>query len=341
MKKLSVLLLAAAMALSLAACGGGDDSGTSTVVSPSPSPSASESAQPESPASGDLEIREVVVTVPAFSIQVNGVEITNESMADYAVYEIQTSTVNSAGTASTATYAGFALSDVLAAAGVTDYESVTATADDGYAVEVSAEVAAAPSTLVAVTKDGAQFSGSPWFAPCSSGTTGDYLKGMVAITLDGAPAQLPAEPAESGEPSGGGESAPEIQDKTDKVTFEAFSFKVNGAEVTNETLDGLHIYKIDATATNSKGESSTSTYTGYRLSDVLAAAGVTDYTTVKAVANDGYETELALESANSEYTLVAIEKDKELGEDGTIWVAPCLEESSSAYCKLVVEIVAE
>ena len=40
-------------------------------------------------------------------------------------------------------------------------------------------------------------------------------------------------------------------------------------------------------------------------------------------------------------TIIAIEKDKELGKDGTIWVAPCLETSSSAYCKLVVEIVAE
>ena len=100
-------------------------------------------------------------------------------------------------------------------------------------------------------------------------------------------------------------------------------------------------YKIDATVTNSAGETSTSTYTGYRLSDVLAACGAEGYTSVKAVANDGYETELDLESADSEYTLLAIEKDKETGEEGTVWVAPCLETSSKAYCKLVVEIVAQ
>ena len=74
---------------------------------------------------------------------------------------------------------------------------------------------------------------------------------------------------------------------------------------------------------------------------MLAALGITDYTTVKAIANDGYESELTAEQAVSEYTIIAIEKDKETGEDGTIWVAPCLETSSSAYCKLVVEIVAE
>ena len=332
MKKALVLLLTLAMALSLAACGGTED----PPATDSPEASAPVETTPESDAP---EIQEVVVTVPAFSIQVNGVEITNETLADCPVYEIQATSVNSAGTESTTTYAGFALTDVLAAAGVTEYTSFTATADDGYAVEVSAEVASAPTTLIAISEDGAQFSSSPWFAPCGSGTTGDYLKGMVAITLDGAAAQLPGEGGESGEGAEGG--LPEISDRTDKVEFAPYSFLVNGTEVTNDTLEGQHIYKIDATTTNSKGESSTSTYTGYRLSDVLAAAGVTDYTTVKAVANDGYETELTLDSANSEYTLLAIEKDKETGEEGTVWVAPCLEDASSAYCKLVVEIVAE
>ena len=92
---------------------------------------------------------------------------------------------------------------------------------------------------------------------------------------------------------------------------------------------------------NKNGNASEATYTGYKLIDVLAAVGITEYTTVKAIANDGYESELTAEQATSEYTLIAIEKDKELGEDGTIWVAPCLETSSSEYCKLVVEIVAE
>jgi len=134
---------------------------------------------------------------------------------------------------------------------------------------------------------------------------------------------------------------PEIADRTDKVEFAAYSFKVNGQEVTNETLAGLSIYKIEVTTVNSKGASSTSGYTGYKLADVLAACGVENATTVKAVANDGYESTLSAENITSDYTLVAIEKDKELGEDGTIWVAPCAETTSSAYAKLVVEIVAE
>ena len=331
MKKAISLILALAMTLALTACGGNREPAASGSPENSPSAGTPSAGAPSTP-----EIREVEAAVPAFAIKVNGVEITHETMAGCAVYEIRTTTVNSAGTESTVTYTGFALSDVLEAAGVTGYTSVTATAGDGYAVEVSAEVAGAPTTLMAIAKDGVQFSEYPWFAPCSSGVTGDYLKGMVAITLDGAPAQLPGEGGE-----GVGDGLPEILDRTGKVQFDGFSFLVNGAEVTNATLEGLHIYKIDAVTTNSKGETSTSTYTGYRLSDVLAACGVTGYAAVKAVANDGYETGLTLASANSEYTLVAIEKDKETGEDGTVWVAPCLEDSSKAYCKLVVEIVTE
>ena len=126
-----------------------------------------------------------------------------------------------------------------------------------------------------------------------------------------------------------------------KVEFADFSFKVNDKEVTNDTLKDLHIYKVKVEVINKKGAVSEATYTGYKLIDVLAAMDINDYTTVKAVANDGYEDELTTEQAKSEYTIIAIEKDKELGEDGTVWVAPCLETEAGAYCKLVAEIKAE
>lgn len=329
MKRMTPLLLSLAMLLMLCACGG--ETETATTETPTSTTPAVESPQ----AGGEPTAEEVKgVTIPAFTINVGGTDITNEAMAEYPVYQVQATSVNSAGTESTSVYVGFALSDVLAAAGVENDTTVTAAADDGYEVEVDQATAAAPTTLIAISKDGEQFKSAPWFAPCASGTTGDYLKGVVTIAVDGGESQQPAQ---------GGEAAgvPEIQDRTDKVTFAPYSFLVNGTEVTNDTLAGLSIYKIDATVTNSAGETSTATYTGYRLSDVLAACGVEGYTSVKAVANDGYESELDLESAHSEYTLLAIEKDKETGEEGTVWVAPCLETSSKAYCKLVVEIVVQ
>ncbi len=283
------------------------------------------------------------VTIPPFSIKVNGVTVTNETMVAYPAYSMQTFSINSSGTESTCNYIGFAISDVLAAVGITDgYTKVEAIADDGYAIEYTAEQAASPVTLLAVTRDGEQFKSGPWFAPGDSQTSGDYLKGLAEIKVDADVTVVPdvsetTAPAETGNEN----TLPEISDKTDKVTFQDYAFKVNGQEVTNATLEGLHIYKITVTTINSKGNENENTYTGYRLSDVLTACGITEYSKVTAVANDGYENELNLESAKSEYCLVAIEKDKEVGEDGTIWVAPCDQTESKSYAKLVVEIKAE
>ena len=311
MKKYVSLILALMLVFSLAACGGND--------------------------AGGSELKEAVgVTIPAFSLNVNGTVITDAELADYPVYEVSATSTNSSGTESTCVYVGFSLKDVLEAAGVGEFETLAAIAGDGYEVEVDAAMALEPSTLIAISKDGEQMKDGPWFAPCTSTTTGDYNKGVVAISLDGAEVDLNAGGAEGGE---GG--LPEIADKTDKVQFGDFSFKVNGTEVTNATLEGLHIYKIEVTTVNSKGNESTATYTGYELEDVLEACGIDDASKVTVVANDGYEAELNPDYIDSDYTLVAIEKDKEVGEDGTIWVAPCESGSSGDYCKLAVEILAE
>lgn len=310
MKKYVSLILALMLVFSLAACGSND---------------------------AGSELKEAVgVTIPAFSLNVNGTVITEAELADCPVYEVSATSTNSSGTESTCVYIGFSLKDVLDAAGAGEFKTLTAIASDGYEVEIDAAMALEPSTLIAISKDGEQMKDGPWLAPCTSKTTGDYNKGVVAISLDGAEVDVNA--AQNGGEEGG---LPEISDKTDKVQFGDFSFKVNGTEVTNATLEGLHIYKIEVTTVNSKGNESTATYTGYKLADVLAACGADKAAKVTVVANDGYEAELNPEYIGSDYTLVAIEKDKEVGEDGTIWVAPCESGSSGDYCKLAIEILAE
>lgn len=275
--------------------------------------------------------------IPEFSVLVNGVEVTDETMAAYNVYSVQTHSVNSHGTEDNRLYVGYAVSDVLAAAGVTgEYTEVKAAADDGYEIAYDADTAALSTTLLAVIRDGEPFKKGPWFAPCHSGTSGDYLKNVASIGVD-AEAALPEDTEEDTAETG----LPEIQDKTDKVTFGDYRFLVNGNEVTNDTLAGLSIYKITVNVENSKGVVSEATYTGYRLSDVLAACGVTEFDSVTAVADDGYESVIDSDTAKSEYTLLAIEKDKETGEGGTVWVAPCQKTTSGKYVKLVVEIKAE
>lgn len=339
MKKILSMILVLALALSLVACG----------TAPAEPNDVPETTAPA--ATNPTPVAEEVkgVTIPAFAIMVNGVKVDNVMMAAYPTYSVTANSVNSSGTASTTTYVGFAMTDVLAAAGLNEnYIWLEATADDGYAIEVTGEIVTASTTLLAITKNGEQFKAAPWFAPCSSGTTGDYLKNMVSIlvnTTEAKPEGIDNTMVEEATPTEASSEtpaeAPELSDKTDKVTFADFSFKVNGQDVTNATLEGQRIYKVSVNVTNKNGNTSEAGYTGYKLVDVLAALGITEYTTVKAVANDGYESELTAEQAVSEYTLIAIEKDKETGEDGTVWVAPCLETSSSAYCKLVVEIIAE
>ena len=341
--KLIAMLLALTMVLALCACGKTETPAPAEQTKPAEEVKPTEAPVPAEEAPKAPEAVEVRgVTVPAFAVTVNGIEVNNDMMAAYPDYSVEVTTTNSSGTVSTTTYAGFAMADELDAAGLTEqYIWLEATADDGYAVEYTGDIMS-NLTLLAINQNGSQFKAAPWFAPCASETTGDYLKGCVSIlvnTVEGAPEiKAPAKeekPAEEGELELTG-ATPDKQDKTEKVTFGDFSFKLGGKDVTNADLEGLSIYKIAVVTENSKGTRSESTYTGYVLADVLEKLGLSG--TVKAVADDGYESELTAEQAESEYTLIAIEKDKETGKNGTIWVAPCAESSSSAYCKGVVEI---
>ena len=325
MKKSLSLVLALVLLFSLVACG--------------------KQAVTSSTAAGPVAKEVKGVTIPTFSVTANGVTVDQTAMSAYPIYSVQATSTNSAGTESTITYVGFAMSDVLKAAKLTDkYVWLQATASDGYAVTVKGDVVLAKTTLLAITKDGKPYDSSPWLATCSSATTGDYLKDCVSIlvnTTEGAStvsvaasASVSAAPALTGK-------LPEIQNKTDKVQFAAFSFLVNGTTVTNDTLKGLSIYKITVDVADKSGAVSESTYTGYKLADVLTACKVKSPASVKVKANDGYETDLAANLITSEYTLVAIEKDKAVGDGGTIWVAPCSETASKSYCKQVTEITAK
>lgn len=338
MKKLAVIFMVAFMVLSLAACAPNE---------PASAPPA-QSSEADAPAdTGEDPVAEEVkgVTIPAFTVAVNGKTITETEMAAYPMYSVQSTSINSAGTKVNVTYVGFAISDLLDAAGLKEsYVWIEAAADDGYTVDFAdAALIGADTTLLAVSRDGSPFDAAPWFAPCTNTATGNYLKGCVSIivnTSEGKPSGVENGAAQGGDAALTGE-LPEILDRTDKVEFSKYSFLVNGQEVTNATLAGLSIYKIDAATVNSKGEAATSGYTGYKLADVLAACNITGATKVIAVANDGYENEIDASIIESEYTLVAIEKDKELGEDGTVWLAPCSLTESKSYSKLVVEIKAE
>ena len=283
------------------------------------------------------------VTIPKFNVSINGNVITNEDLAEYPIYKSQVTSVNSSGTETTVNYIGFRFVDALEKAGLsgkTNY--IEAIADDGYSVVYEAK-RKPENMLIAISKDGSQFKKSPWFCPCDSDTTGEFLQGLTSILVNDKNEKPNAMSNKNTENVSADTTLnpPDKLDRTDKVTFEAFKFKVAGKEVANEDLAGLSIYKITCDALNSKDAVITSTYTGFVLKDVLNKLGVDLNKKITAVANDGYKVELTKEQVNSEYTLVAIEKDKELGKDGTIWLAPCEEDRTKKYASNVVEITVE
>lgn len=327
MKKFLAILLALAMVFSFAACS-----------------EKKEEPKQEEPQKASVEVVKGV-TIPSFKIKVCGVKITNEDMAAYDLYKYTADTVNSSGTAKSNVYIGFKMSDVLAECGITGtLGKATVTAADNYEVVYEGDLMA-ENCFVAISKDGAQGKNGPWFAPCASGTTGDYLQDLSKMEIEGAkaPADKVSEKGEGGQKTEGPtELSPvDISDKSDKITFKDYAFKVNGKEVTNKDLEGLHIFKAKVTYAKSSGTIVEASYSGYVLKDVLEKLGVKDAKKVTVVANDGYKSELTSELIASANTLVAIELDKAQSEDGTIWLAPCDSQSSKDYAKAVVEILAE
>jgi len=125
------------------------------------------------------------VEVPAFSFKVSETEITDKDMALYPVYSVETTSTNTYGTTTTRVYVGYAISDILDAAGAADdFSTLVTLADDGYTVSVSRGIAMEPTTLAAISEDGKPFKKGLWFAPCISDVSPDYLRDLALIRLE-------------------------------------------------------------------------------------------------------------------------------------------------------------
>ncbi|MBQ6048002.1 MAG: hypothetical protein IJL40_01535 [Oscillospiraceae bacterium] len=145
---------------------------------------------------------------------------------------------------------------------------------------------------------------------------------------------------------------PEINVPGQAIEFASpFTFKVNGTEVTSDQLKDLQIYKVKLEnflldkdgnpATNKDtGEPLVVSYTGYKVVDILEAIGV-EGSSVYAAASDGYESDVYDLSANPDYLILAVEKDKEQAPDGTLFFAPCFEQTTGRYVHSVVELIVE
>lgn len=160
---------------------------------------------------------------------------------------------------------------------------------------------------------------------------------------------------------------PELRVPEQAIEFKDFSFTVNGKTITNAELKDCTIYKVKldgylysdkdgekVLATDKEtGEPLSVAYTGYKLTDILKAAGVEATKSVKVITSDGYDKfgnlmdgEDVVKATydltiNPDYYIVAIEKNKEQAADGTIYFAPVMEDMNKQYASMVTGFEAE
>ena len=186
------------------------------------------------------------------------------------------------------------------------------------------------------------------FAACGETNVEDNPEQQQEQTQE--QAQDPQEDAQEPEESQDQEAAlPEVKAPEQEITFaNEFSFKVNDIEVTSEDLKDCQIYKVkldtlldkDGNPATDKetGEPLVVSYTGYKLVDVLEAVGVSGATAI-AVATDGFESDEYDLSYLPDYLILAVEKDKQQAADGTLYFAPCFEQTNGKYVKAVDQII--
>ena len=118
-----------------------------------------------------------------------------------------------------------------------------------------------------------------------------------------------------------------------------FSFDVEGYTVTSEELlEKYNIYSVTTTSTNTYGTTTTRTYIGFVVSDVLELAGITDsFTTLTTIADDGYVVKVGEAIAKEPTTLVAVSEDGKMFKRG-VWFAPCSSNGTPDYLRELITI---
>jgi DMSO/TMAO reductase YedYZ molybdopterin-dependent catalytic subunit len=182
----------------------------------------------------------------------------------------------SLGEDTTGDWSGVALTDLLAKAGADEFVSITATAGDGYAIEISRDEL--EGAIVALKENGKWITKEdPDHGPirlvCPHTPANRWLFQLMELQVNAQAAGVPGDAA----------------------------FKITGnvkTEVgwTEEKI--LSMDTIEAESTNKAGE--TEAYTGVRISDLLSKADPEDgATTVVFVADDGYTSEAPLADIES------------------------------------------
>jgi len=116
---------------------------------------------------------------------------------------------------------------------------------------------------------------------------------------------------------------------------------INGSStvtLTEKELSAIESVTLKATQTKKDGTSVEYEYVGLPLAKVLEAAGVSEFKSVTATADDAYASEYTPEMVKAEGSIVAYMRDGEvLGDSGPL-MTMLRDETSSTWCKKLVKL---
>ncbi len=104
---------------------------------------------------------------------------------------------------------------------------------------------------------------------------------------------------------------------------------------TSIDAEPLTVVEMDATTKNKEGVEKTYSYKGYLLSDILAAVGVADFTSITGESSDAYTAELDKALALNDDTIIAFERDGEALEPLTLVPA---QGTGNQFVKMLIKI---
>ena len=94
-------------------------------------------------------------------------------------------------------------------------------------------------------------------------------------------------------------------------------------QFSSDQAKSLKAVSFDATIKNKNGDTTTSKYTGVKLSDILSAVGVSDFSTLTIAASDGYSADYDKDLAMKDDTILAWAQDgKPINSDPPLQMTP-------------------
>lgn len=218
---------------------------------------------------------------------------------------------------------GLPLTSIEDSIGLQKGENYRLTAADGYSVEID-RATFEKGMIYPRNKGGysTAFDGMP---------KNTKIKGIVSIeVIDGDTAS-----------KGSGEVPKEVEEEATDNEVVDFSITVNGADFGTEEAKELEYVKLSINKMGKDGELKAAKWQGYKIKDILTAAGITEYTTVTVSAADGFSSEISKDVAEKDTTLIGFIKDGETLENDECPTLTVDGEGSKSWIKGVASIEAK